>query len=848
MDTSSRPGSTQSARNWSTQEDGRSHKVEIVGHISRPVAGEGRQLPDRQMFFVNSRPCDLPQVRKAFTEVYKTYNLSQSPFVFANIKLDTNAYDVNVSPDKRSIMLHDQAALLESLKDALTELFEGHDQSVPQAQLLDKRTPSASAFKPPTMQPRASTMSVSAESNEPALPSLPRSSSTHSEPSESLQSEVTPRPGFVKASLIERFAERDLEERPDHLLTKRKRPGSEQNENSEAKVIAPTSLSHIASSEASDGTRREHGQREQSPLFEPENDSPIEVATDAKESGSVEVNSERSGSQHVRPVARLSQAPEDPDNMEEEDEERIPAVVQTPQRFTQSSLQNAFDRMRPLRTPVQQATITIGDTTTTSTIGSGSESRAAKRARIHTPKFSLSGAPLSQTPKRSSIMKSLRGFSAPGTQMEESDDEDEQDKAERSLPIAHGFASSPQKRIPVRGLEPSTADDDDAFSSSLPEAGLAPADEEGEGPEAPGPIPEAEDNESDEEYVDESEKRAREEAKIAQMIEETEAAAARPTEENLKRATKLFRTSMKKYSTTNLESTMRTTSHAIGEQVTKLDRCHLDSDLKMLAQRDTVPDRPSSTQLNNEDPEERLSLTVTKSDFSDMRIIGQFNLGFILAVRPPTARSPSSDLFIIDQHASDEKYNFERLSASTILVSQRLVHPHPLELTAVEEEIILANNPSLTANGFTVDLDTSGATQTGHRARLTSLPMSKEVTFTPTDLEELLALIMDSPPSSSLSTSPHIPRPSKIRKLLASRACRGSVMIGKTLKQGKMEEIVRHMGSMDKPWSCPHGRPTMRHLFGLEKWDGWVEGSGVKGLGEEAEKVDWGAYLKGMRK
>jgi DNA mismatch repair protein PMS2 len=227
-----------------------------------------------------------------------------------------------------------------------------------------------------------------------------------------------------------------------------------------------------------------------------------------------------------------------------------------------------------------------------------------------------------------------------------------------------------------------------------------------------------------------------------------------------------------------------------------------------------------------------------------MQIIGQFNLGFIIAIRPPTTTSPTSDLFIIDQHASDEKYNFERLSATTVLVSQRLVHPHPLELTAVEEEIILANEHSLTANGFVIEMDTSDEER---RAKLTSLPMSKEVTFTPTDLEELLALVMDNPPSSSTSTSPHIPRPSKVRKLLASRACRSSVMIGKTLQNAQMENIVRHMGNMDKPWSCPHGRPTMRHLYGLEKWQGWSEGDGVVGADVRGEKADWAGFLNKHR-
>lgn len=49
-----------------------------------------------------------------------------------------------------------------------------------------------------------------------------------------------------------------------------------------------------------------------------------------------------------------------------------------------------------------------------------------------------------------------------------------------------------------------------------------------------------------------------------------------------------------------------------------------------------------------------------------MDIIGQFNLGFIIS-------RLCSDLFIIDQHATDEKYNFETLQKSTVISHQKLV-------------------------------------------------------------------------------------------------------------------------------------------------------------------------------
>lgn len=59
-------------------------------------------------------------------------------------------------------------------------------------------------------------------------------------------------------------------------------------------------------------------------------------------------------------------------------------------------------------------------------------------------------------------------------------------------------------------------------------------------------------------------------------------------------------------------------------------------------------------------------------------------------------------------------------------------------------------------------------------------------------------------------------RPSRVRSMFASRACRFSVMIGKALKLSNMRQIVDHMSEMDNPWSCPHGRPTMRHLINLK--------------------------------
>jgi DNA mismatch repair protein PMS2 len=51
--------------------------------------------------------------------------------------------------------------------------------------------------------------------------------------------------------------------------------------------------------------------------------------------------------------------------------------------------------------------------------------------------------------------------------------------------------------------------------------------------------------------------------------------------------------------------------------------------------------------------------------------------------------------------------------------------------------------------------------------------------------------------------------------MLAMRACRSSVMIGAALDRRKMRRALDNLASLDAPWNCPHGRPTMRHLADL---------------------------------
>ena len=61
----------------------------------------------------------------------------------------------------------------------------------------------------------------------------------------------------------------------------------------------------------------------------------------------------------------------------------------------------------------------------------------------------------------------------------------------------------------------------------------------------------------------------------------------------------------------------------------------------------------------------------------------------------------------------------------------------------------------------------------------------------------------------------NIPLLPRFMNMFASRACRSAVMIGTALRSHEMRSIVDNLTDLYQPWNCPHGRPTMRHLFSL---------------------------------
>ncbi|KAI8090250.1 uncharacterized protein B0P05DRAFT_329885 [Gilbertella persicaria] len=207
--------------------------------------------------------------------------------------------------------------------------------------------------------------------------------------------------------------------------------------------------------------------------------------------------------------------------------------------------------------------------------------------------------------------------------------------------------------------------------------------------------------------------------------------------------------------------------------------------------------------MDHEKAANALNRIISKPDFARMQVLGQFNLGFMITCLD------NQDLYIIDQHASDEKYNFETLQKTTEIQGQRLISPPVLDLTAAEEHVVMENLDIFKANGFDVQvMPDHPPTQ---RIRVISQPVSKNTMFDKKDFSEIIFLIHERPGDKTIKCS-------KNRAMFASRACHKATRIGDSLTIPQMTKIVRHMGEIDQPWNCPHGRPTMRHLLHLSEF------------------------------
>lgn len=154
-------------------------------------------------------------------------------------------------------------------------------------------------------------------------------------------------------------------------------------------------------------------------------------------------------------------------------------------------------------------------------------------------------------------------------------------------------------------------------------------------------------------------------------------------------------------------------------------------------------------------------------------------------------------LYIVDQHAAHEKVMFERLmkkmSEKTVL-SQHLLPPKVLHLSGVEHITVMQNLNLFQQVGF--ELEDFGDDSIVLRAMPDDIMgVDPELLF-----QELLGVLVDN--IGTLSIDFFVEK-------LSGMACKAAIKGNTTISDKEADTLIDEMLSLDNPYNCPHGRPTM---------------------------------------
>ncbi|KAF8621431.1 hypothetical protein AX15_007791 [Amanita polypyramis BW_CC] len=746
--------------------------IRVKGLISKFSVGTGRSGTDRQFFYVNGRPCNLTKVQKAFNEVYRTFNANQAPFVLANFIVPTECCDVNVSPDKRTVFLQSEGNLIEGLKAALETAFAPHRSTFDlNPTQLSQRALTQTTFDSPFS--RRLNVKAGALPKSQSLP-VPAPSSKDTGKGESRENGTFGRPLFLLDP--DQDGDRPL---PAEGAT-RGTAGESGNAMEEGgkDIDKAGGIRYIV-----DAARMDVDEAKGRPGKKKIIEEPTIVDT-----------TKTAWSQFTRKEKVLEKQATDVDAPEEVS---MPAA-----------------KKRRVEEPEAEQVATGGPIT--------------KVINDEPPKKRSTGVhPLDSLRNRLAEFARAGGQVAPAKPAKEApvsniEDEEMLDEVEESESVrASRSGRARRNSLPsIEVIKPSckvitlpketwkenrkgrTAvelDQDVVMENPMPstsstiEALKRPA----------GKVTRVDDDDDDDDtlpltYIPEKTMRAEQRVRRPEVIRSADTASGNVTLSfDLDRLSSTWKELRKKSAT------------SVDEASCESGKVPADAGVK--------------NTNDNESAVCALARVIDKVDFADMEVVGQFNLGFIIIRKRKVAEGgKTDDLFIVDQHASDEKYNFETLQQTTRIESQKLFKPRLLELTAADELVAIENREALQQNGFELQVDEEASAGQGVRLKVTAFPVSKSTEFNMTDLEELINLIRDRP-------SGKVVRCSKAQAMFAMRACRKSVMIGMPLNKSQMTSIVQHMGTMDQPWNCPHGRPTMRHLIDLCQ----------DGLQKQLHPIDW---------
>ncbi len=176
----------------------------------------------------------------------------------------------------------------------------------------------------------------------------------------------------------------------------------------------------------------------------------------------------------------------------------------------------------------------------------------------------------------------------------------------------------------------------------------------------------------------------------------------------------------------------------------------------------------------------------------DMRVLGQVDDTYVVA-------ETDDGLLLIDQHAADERVNYERLQERLDSpATQALAESVEVELTAREAELFPAFSDALADLGFRAE-------RMGDRTvAVAAVPAVFSDALDPELLRDVLGEFLDGAGETSVE--------SRVDALLSDLACYPSITGNTSLTEGSVRALLEALEDCENPYACPHGRPVILEI------------------------------------
>lgn len=156
-------------------------------------------------------------------------------------------------------------------------------------------------------------------------------------------------------------------------------------------------------------------------------------------------------------------------------------------------------------------------------------------------------------------------------------------------------------------------------------------------------------------------------------------------------------------------------------------------------------------------------------------------------------------LYIIDQHAAHEKVLFERnmkTFATREYTSQQLSPPIILSLSMTEQQALQSNLEELKKLGF--EIDEFG----GREYAILAVPDN----LYNLDAKALFLELLDDMVSQ---TATQVLTTEMIWNKVATASCKAAIKGNQRISAAEVETLIKELLTLENPYHCPHGRPTM---------------------------------------